>query len=218
MLFLVRERARRPGRGYRGVGHEREAGGGGMMQEEFEERVGLKVTNKEYARIEEEYMASSVDKDIFCKEWLNKLTGAEYKAMSERVIKIELPPMTKGTLTTKNLMEAVFERVKKMPEFKRAEPIIDYMLADDFGSREITKYEYNFYAAINYPCTEGIYLDCWLSGKFDDSGEMKIGMGTVKTLENSQAAMMIMGELGGLLVWVEDKFVNQQISRGYFEQ
>jgi hypothetical protein len=189
-----------------------------MMKEEFEERVGVGVTNREYAEIEKAYVAGSADKDVFCKEWLNKLTGAEYKAMAERVIKIELPPMTKGTLTTERYMEAVFKRVKKLPEFKRAEQILDYMLSEDYGVREITKYEFNFFAAINYPCTEGIYIDCWLRGKFDDLGERTIKMGTLKTLEDSREAMIIMGELCALLIWEAGEFLDQQICRGYFEQ
>ena len=188
------------------------------MKEEFEARVGLQVTNEEYAKIEEAYMACNEDKDVFCQEWLNKLTGAEYKAMAERVIKEKLPPMKKGTLTNIRLMEAVIERVKKMPEFERAEPIIDYMLADCYGPREITKYEFSFVAATNPDCSEGIYIDCWLAGDFDNSGSQRIGAGTVKTLERSQNAIMIMGELAGLLTWVAGECLQEQINRGYFEQ
>ena len=189
-----------------------------MLKEEFEERVGLKVTNKEYAEIEKAYAeGTEADKNVFCQNWLEKLTGAEYKAMFERVIREPLPPLTKGTLTTKRVMEAVFSRVKKMPEYKRAEPIIDYMLAGYEGA-EITKYEFNFVAATNPNCSEGIYIDCWLEGAFDNYSRRFIRMGTVKTLERSQEAMMIMGELTGLLTWVAGKYIDEQICRGYFEQ
>jgi len=189
-----------------------------MMKKEFEERVGLKVTNKEYAEIEKAYMASNEDKDEFCVEWLNKLTGAEYKAMAERTIEIEYPPMAKGTLTNKTLMEAVLKRIKTMPEFKKAESIIDYITAEDFDVGEITRYEFDFRAAIAYPNSEGIYIDCWLEGDFDNSSRKKIRAGTVKTLEDSKSSMLIMGELCGLLTWVENEFVSEQIRRGYFEQ
>jgi len=189
-----------------------------MMKEEFEERVGLQVTNKEYAEIEKAYMATEIDKNVFCQEWLKKLNGAEYKAMAERVIKEKLPPMAKGTLTNKKLMEATLEQVKSMPEFKRAEPIIDYMLAESFDVYEITKYEFSFVAATNPDCSEGIYIDCWLAGEFDNSDKTTIGVGTVKTLERSQEAMMIMGELSGLLTWVAGDYLQKQICRGYFEQ
>jgi hypothetical protein len=140
------------------------------MKEEFEERVGLKVTNKEYTQIEEAYMAGSENKDVFCQEWLKNLTGADYKRMAERKIEIEYPPMAKGTLTSKTFMETVLKKVQKLPEYERAKPIIDYMMADDYmGIREITNYEFRFYALITYPNNEGIYIDCWLRGGFDDS-------------------------------------------------
>ena len=189
-----------------------------MMKKEFEDRVGLQVTNEEYAQIEKAYMDSNGDKDVFCQEWLNKLTGAEYKAMSERVIEIKPPPLTKGTLTNKRYMEAVINHVKRMPEFKRAEPIIDYMSAEEFELREITKYEFDFRAVVNFGCSEGIYVDCWLLGEFDNSDKRQFPMGTIKTLECSQNAMMIMGELAGLLTWAAKECIQQQISNGYFEQ
>jgi hypothetical protein len=189
-----------------------------VLKEEFEERVGLKVTLKEYAEIEKTYAeGTEVDKDVFCQEWLTKLTGAEYKAMAERVIVEALPPLTKGTLTTKRVMEAVFNLAKKMPEYKRAASIIDYTLAEYEGA-EITKYEFNFVAATNPNCSEGIYIDCWLEGAFDNYSRRFIKMGTVKTLERSQEAMMIMGELTGLLTVLAGKYIDEQICRGYFEQ
>ena len=189
-----------------------------MMKEEFEGRVGLKVTNKEYSRIEKMYLAGSGDKDVFCQEWLNKLTGAEYKTMAERKIEIEYPPMAKESLTTKTFMEAIFKKVQNSPEYERAKPIIDYMLADDFGVSEITKYQFAFHATITYPNSEGIYIDCWLRGDFDNSPRQKIGMGTVKTLHESKEAMLVMGELCGLLTWTANELLDEQISRGYFEQ
>ena len=190
-----------------------------MNKQEFEERVGLKVTSKEYAKIEEAYMASNAAKDVFCQEWLKSLTGAEYKAMAERKIGIEFPPMAKGTFTTKRYMEAVLEKIMTMPEFKKAEPIIEYMLASNREScSEITQYQFNFHAAINYPASEGVYIDCWLDGEFDYSHRSKVSIGTIKTLKDSKEALMIMGELCGLLIWVADEILDQQISRGYFEQ
>ena len=193
-----------------------------MMKEEFEDRVGLQVTNKEYAQIEEAYVAGNLDKDVFCKEWLNKLTGAEYKAMKEREIKLELPPMAKGTFTTKRYMEEVIRRVEKTPEYEKFKSKIDYMLADDLGDAtvtpSITKYEFNFMAAISWPASEGVYVECWLCGDFDNSGRQKIDMGTIKTLEDSKEALILMGELTGLLIWVAGEVLQQQMDRGYFEQ
>lgn len=40
-----------------------------MLQSEFEERVGMRVTTKEYNHIEQVYNVCSVDKDEFCYYW-----------------------------------------------------------------------------------------------------------------------------------------------------
>lgn len=42
-----------------------------MTKKEFEERTGLKVTDAEYEKIEDVYMAAGemMDKDTFCKSW-----------------------------------------------------------------------------------------------------------------------------------------------------
>ena len=41
-----------------------------MLQQEFTKRVGLEVSAQEYAHIEQVYMASDLDKDEFCKQWV----------------------------------------------------------------------------------------------------------------------------------------------------
>jgi hypothetical protein len=48
--------------------------------------------------------------------------------------------------------------------------------------------------------------------------DKEINIGTVKTLEESKEAMLIMGELCGLLTWTANEILDEQISRGYFDQ
>ena len=190
-----------------------------MLKKEFEERAGLKGTNKEYVQIENAFLAGSGDKDVFCQERLNKLSGTEFKTKAERKIEIEYPPMAKGSLTIKTFMEAIMKKVQNSPEYKRAEAIIEYMMANEYtGDIEITEYQFRFYAAITCPKSEGLYIDCLLSGEFDDSRRKKIGIGIVKTLHESKEAMLVMGELCGLLTWTANEILNEQISRGYFAQ
>lgn len=40
-----------------------------MLQKEFEERVGFKVSASEYGTIETLYNESDLDKDVFCAKW-----------------------------------------------------------------------------------------------------------------------------------------------------
>ena len=118
-------------------------------------------------------------------------------------------------------MEMIIQRLEKTPEFEKFKPMIDYMLADSFGKdrgREITRYTFNFVATIDYPNCEGIYISCWLWGDFDTSDQKKIDMGTIKTLEDSKEALLLMGELTGLVIWVAGEVLQEQMNRGYFEQ
>lgn len=41
-----------------------------MTKKEFEERTGLKVQDDSYSKIEESYMKTDLDKDQFCKLWI----------------------------------------------------------------------------------------------------------------------------------------------------
>lgn len=43
-----------------------------MTQQEFEQRTGFVTTPEMYAEIENEYMASELDKDKFCKVWVKQ--------------------------------------------------------------------------------------------------------------------------------------------------
>lgn len=56
-----------------------------MLQHEFESRVGIKVSAKEYAAIEQVYMSSDVEKDEFCKLWakMNRQRIARIKAQQK---------------------------------------------------------------------------------------------------------------------------------------
>lgn len=66
-----------------------------MTQQEFESRVSMKVSYKEFEAINEVYMNSDLDKDDFCKAWIkmnqsrvNK-AKAEAKAQAEEATKRE---------------------------------------------------------------------------------------------------------------------------------
>lgn len=54
-----------------------------MRQFEFEERVKMHVSQKEYEAIEEVYMNSDLDKDEFCKMWV-KMNKSRVKEAQEQ--------------------------------------------------------------------------------------------------------------------------------------
>lgn len=46
-----------------------------MLQKEFEERTGLKLKAYGYAEVEECYMNTDLDKDVFCELWIKNPTA-----------------------------------------------------------------------------------------------------------------------------------------------
>ena len=70
-----------------------------------------------------------------------------------------------------------------------------------------------FDASVNYGGSEGIYIDCYLRGKLDESGRSVLHVGTLKTLRQDLEALQIMGELCGTLTFYVDQYVNQNLHR-----
>lgn len=56
-----------------------------MIQQEFEERVIVKVSAKEYEAIETVYMQSDLDKDEFCKLWIKMNKSRVNQAKKDKV-------------------------------------------------------------------------------------------------------------------------------------
>lgn len=116
-----------------------------------------------------------------------------------------------------SLFSSVIRRAKGNGDFDRAEAILDYYLpCEHEGGRhegvKLTAYEFDFVPIVNYGC-EGIYIDCYLKGKFDESRRCSLHVGTLKTLRRDLEAAKIMGELCGALMHHASEYVNQNLRR-----
>ena len=117
-----------------------------------------------------------------------------------------------------SLFSAVVRMVKENGHFDKAGAILEYMLPCEHESSihekvELTAYEFNFEAIVRCGGSEGIYIDCCLRGKFDESGRSVLHVGTLKTLREDLEALQIMGELCGTLTYYANQYVNQNIHR-----
>lgn len=115
--------------------------------------------------------------------------------------------------TPEMLFNKVLHLVQQHGHYDAAEKILDYALPETMDKRQFTQYGFDFIANVNKGGSEGIYIDCYLSGKFDESGDKRCKIGTFKTLEEGIHGYKIMGELSGLLVIYADMYVNQNIDR-----
>lgn len=89
-----------------------------MLQQEFEERTGMKVTPERYAEIENFYnMATQkIDKDVFCKEWMEHGESLLLKDFASVIERLE-------------------KQVKELKEER--DKMADYLLAKAQLSRDI---------------------------------------------------------------------------------
>ena len=131
--------------------------------------------------------------------------------MSERYMRIDPIPKTERD-TPGILFKRVLGLVEEHGHYEEARPIIDYALEEDTDQRALTDYRFNFRTALSPGC-EGIYIDCFLDGKFDQSGKSKCRVGTIKTLREDVDAYRIMGALAGLMTAYAYKYVNSCIDR-----
>ena len=116
-----------------------------------------------------------------------------------------------------SLFSSVIRMAKASGGFDKAGAILDYYLPceHESGIREgvaLTAYEFDFAPILNYG-SEGIYIDCYLKGKFNESGRFSLHVGTLKTLRRDLEAEKIMGELCGVLHYYENQYVNQNLHR-----
>lgn len=114
-------------------------------------------------------------------------------------------------LTGGQLFEKVMERAKENSDLAQVEPICDYTLPDRASQGKLTSYEFDFVPIVSFGGSEGIYIDCSLRGKFDESGRDRLHIGTIKTLDTDLAACKLMGELCGALLYHEYQYVNDNI-------
>lgn len=119
--------------------------------------------------------------------------------------------------TNEDLMNNVFELVKKNHCYDKAKKIMDYFLPASLSTIELSDYKFDFDARVQFGENEGIYLDCSIRGHFDEniSSDMTqiLHCGTFKTLGASLEDMRIMGELAGSLVYFAKEYVNENIDK-----
>ena len=116
-----------------------------------------------------------------------------------------------------SLFSSVVRMAKANGDFENAGIILDYYLPCEHESGiregvELTAYEFDFVPIVNYGC-EGIYIDCYLKGKFDESGRSSLHVGTLKTLKRDLESAKIMGELCGTLMHHASGYVDQNLRR-----
>jgi hypothetical protein len=110
--------------------------------------------------------------------------------------------------TNQFLFDTVVQILKeqcKLPD------ILDYHL-HEHNLKEFSDYQFNSGYMLDYGGSEGIYLDVFVKGICDETeNTIVLPLGTFKTLQTSEDAMVEMGKLAGLFTFALSRFVNQNI-------
>lgn len=117
----------------------------------------------------------------------------------------------RSRITGGELFSRVVRQARESGDMACYDPIIDYILPDEYQDVPITKYEFDFVPEISFGGSEGIYIDCYLSGEFADHKTKPLKVGTIKTLNTDLEACKRMGELCGVLMYHEGKYVGSHL-------
>jgi hypothetical protein len=112
--------------------------------------------------------------------------------------------------TNETLMREVFTIMEGMPDFERAKEILDYMNPESYHVEKLTDCDFDVMAIPNFGGSEGIYVDCYIEGVYNETGKNgRLKAATLKTLETSLEGMKTMGELCGIIEYVSRDYVNK---------
>ena len=114
-------------------------------------------------------------------------------------------------MTGGQLFERFMECARENDDAARFDEVCDYVLPEDMEKGKLCSYEFDMLPIVNFGGSEGIYIDCALRGKFDESGRNSLHIGTLKTLRTDLDACKIMGELCGALMYHENSFVGENL-------
>jgi hypothetical protein len=137
----------------------------------------------------------------------------ELHRFAERHLQIIQREIDGQRMTGGQLFDAFMAQARENGDLAQFDTIGDYELADDMEKGKLCSYEFDLLPIVNFGGSEGIYIDCSIRGKFDESGRNSLHIGTIKTLDTSLDACKVMGELCGTLMYHDSKFVNENLCR-----
>lgn len=114
--------------------------------------------------------------------------------------------------TNTELFNAVYQLATESGELAKLVGIEDYHLPETYDVATLVDHEFDCFWTANYGGSEGIYIDAYLFGVFDESKKKKaLKLGTVKTLATGLEAMKIMGEACGVLSYFSNQYINKNL-------
>ena len=114
---------------------------------------------------------------------------------------------------------AILDRMREDGCMNVVQPILDYYLPDKEEplqpreDSELTDYRFSLIPRIDFGASEGIYVDLYMDGKFDATGQKLFRLAVFKTLRTDLEACRLMGELCGMLLYHGRDYLDENIHR-----
>ena len=101
-----------------------------------------------------------------------------------------------AVITGAGMFNAIVAMARRAGDFSRAEHILESCRPCEYGHSAggptpITVFQFD----------EGMFLDCYLRGRFDDSSRYSICIGSMRILSRNKDTCKILGELSGALTY-----------------
>lgn len=111
-----------------------------------------------------------------------------------------------AVITGAGMFNAIVAMARRAGDFSRAEHILESCRPCEYGHSAggptpITVFQFDFVPQISFGCNEGMFLDCYLRGRFDDSSRYSICIGSMRILSRNKDTCKILGELSGALTY-----------------
>jgi len=120
-----------------------------------------------------------------------------------------------AVITGAEVFNDTIAMARQAGDFSRAEHIVESCRPCEHGrsaggSVPITAFQFDFVPQICFGSNEGMFLDCYLWGRFDDSGRYSICIGSMRILNRNRDTCKILGELSGALMYHAHLYITAQ--------
>ena len=108
----------------------------------------------------------------------------------------------------------LFEKIIMAAGIEEEKYYLDYILADNHANINITYPSFDIETVVKWGSNEGIYCDVYIVGSYDEETiktRNRLHIGTIKTLVESEAQMMRMYHMAGLIYLLGTKYINEII-------
>ena len=123
----------------------------------------------------------------------------------------KLPAVKAARRTTADYFNETIQAARAAGLLAALDAILDYA-EPERDAQPISDFQFETLFQLRFGGSEGMYIDASIRGVWQDGGTAgQRGIGTIKTLREDMAAMLIMGQVVGALTWCARDYIDSNI-------